>query len=196
MASPQKTGGTLLSTAAPTAKPTPAAWPKQSQCDAFYGNPRGKNGSYSQVWALANLTYIKPPFEMRIAWAPYTRITKIRIHKKCAASLSRVLDDIWQSAGRDQKKIEEWGADKFGGSFNYRLMRGGASLSMHSWGCALDLDPARNGLGNYKPVLTPNHPVALAFKKEGWVHGADWNGDGRMTDQSRPDAMHFQAAIV
>ena len=190
MASPQQTSDSVLATPKPVIFPAQTstyAWPAQSLCDAFYGNPRGKNGSYSQVWALANLTYIKPPFAMKIAWAPYTPITKIRIHKKCAASLERVLNDIWQRAGRDQNKINEWGVNLFGGSFNYRLMRGGSALSMHSWGCAIDLDPARNGLGDFTPYLTSDHPVSQAFKKEGWVHGADWR---------RPDAMHFQAAIA
>lgn len=171
-------------------------WPRQSECDAFYGNPRGRNGGHSLAWANANLVSVPVPFAMKTAWAPHHNIRSIQIHQKCAPSLRRVLEKIWEASGKNQKKIDEWGASLFGGSFNFRLMRGGSQLSMHSWGCAIDLDPARNGLGDYTPVLTPTHPVALAFKSEGWVHGADWDGDKNVMDERRPDAMHFQAARV
>jgi hypothetical protein len=171
-------------------------WPHQSQCDAFYGNPRGRNGTYSPTWARANLVFVPVPFKMKCAWEPYSAISRIQIHKRCADSLGRVLADILSRASKNQKTIDEWGASLFGGSFAFRTMRGSSSLSMHSWGCAIDLDPARNGLGDYTPVLTPDHPVALAFRQEGWVHGADWNGNKKVADERRPDAMHFQAALV
>lgn len=171
-------------------------WPRQSECDAFYGNPRGRNGSFSKSWAKANLVTVSPPFAMVTAWDPKGPVRSIQIHRKCADSLRAILEDIWQSSGKSQKKIAEWGANLFGGSFNFRLMRGSSSLSMHSWGCAIDLDPARNGLGDYTPVLTPDHPVAQAFRRQGWTHGADWNGNKKVQDERRPDAMHFQAATV
>jgi hypothetical protein len=170
-------------------------WPKQSQCDAFYGNPRGRNGTSSDSWKARNLIFIKVPFKMITAWDGKP-VTRLHIHKKCAASLSGVLEKIWVASGRSQAKINEWGVNKFGGTFAFRTMRGGSSLSMHSWGCAIDFDPARNGLGDYTPILTPSHPVALAFKSEGWTHGADWNGNQKVMDERRPDAMHFQAANV
>jgi hypothetical protein len=177
---------------------TKIQWPHQSQCDAFYGNPRGKGGTHNATWAKTNLVTVVVPFAMKTAWknakGGYDPITRIRIHRKCSDSLARVLADIWTRAGQKQDVIDEWGMNLFGGSFAFRTMRGGSSLSMHSWGCAIDIDPARNGLGDYTPVLTPSHPVALAFKAEGWVHGADWNGNQKVMDERRPDAMHFQAA--
>lgn len=179
---------------------TKTKWPMQSGCDAFYGNPRGKNGLHDAKWARDNLVLVPVPFAMKTAWknakGGYDPITKIRVHRKCAESLTRVLNDIWARAGQKQATINAWGVNLFGGSFAFRTMRGGSKLSMHSWGCAIDLDPARNGLGDYTPILTPSHPVALAFKAEGWVHGADWNGNSKVLDERRPDAMHFQAARV
>jgi hypothetical protein len=120
----------------------------------------------------------------------------MRVNKNCANSLTKVLGSIWIESGKRQSIIHDWGMDLFGGAYNYRLMRGSSKLSTHAWGCAVDFDPARNGLGDYTPILLPSHPVAVIFKSEGWVHGADWNGNLKVMDERRPDAMHFQAAEV
>jgi hypothetical protein len=160
-------------------------WPTQAECDAFYGNPRGPNGKPSAAWVKANLTTIPAPYRMTFDGRP---VTRIQIHRKCADSLSRVLAGIWTASGHNQARIEEWGADKFGGTFNYRLMRGLDRLSMHSYGCAIDIDPARNGLGNPRGHLLDCPLVVAAFLAEGWVWGGHW--------QTRPDAMHFQAARI
>lgn len=172
------------------------SWPLQSRCDQFYGNPRGANGMASTKWMAANLTTVAPPFAMKCCWAPFAPVKKITIHKHCSDSLAEILKRIWLESGKKQAIIDAWGVNLFGGTFAFRTMRGGSNLSMHSWGCAIDLDPARNGLGDYTPVLTPSHPVAVIFKAEGWVHGADWNGNQKVMDERRPDAMHFQAARV
>jgi len=160
------------------------AWPLQSECDAFYGNPRGINGHPSKSWMQANLTRVTPLFRMTYAGQPVKSIT---IHRKCADSLQRVLDAVWTSSGHNQVLIDSWGMSIFGGSFNYRLMRGLNRLSMHSYGCAIDFDPARNGLGDTTPWLKECPLVLDAFAQEGWVWGGKW---------SRPDGMHFQAARV
>ena len=161
-------------------------WPLQSQCDSFYGNPRGRNGQPSGVWESANLTRITSPFKMYFAGKP---VQSIRINKKCADSLNRVFNAIWVSANKDQKTIDAWGVSTFGGSYNYRLMRGGNVLSMHSYGCAIDLDPARNGFHDQHPHFANVPQVLKAFNDEGWVWGGSWAGRSK-------DGMHFQAARV
>lgn len=163
----------------PNPKPS---WPNQSGCDAYYGNPRGRNGRPSPAWEAANLTTIKPPYRMTYAGKP---ISSIRIHKKCAASLERILNAIWMASGKKQSVVNAWGANIYGGAYNYRLMRGGNSLSMHSWGCAIDLDPARNGYGDSTPHFAAVPEVLKAFADEGWEWGGPW---------SKADGMHFQAA--
>jgi hypothetical protein len=46
-----------------------------------------------------------------------------------------------------EEKLRELGIDQFGGCLNVRLKRGSKSAwSIHSWGCAVDLDPDRNQL--------------------------------------------------
>lgn len=163
-------------------------WPLQSQRDAFYGNPRGRDGRASGVWEKSNIVRIAPPFVMTFAGKP---VKTISIHKKCAESLSRSLAAIWEAAGRDQKTVDAWGASIFGGSYVYRLTRGGSILSTHAHGCALDLDPARNGFHDQTPHFGDGAAVAVvrAFEAEGWTWGGHWRGRSC-------DGMHFQAARV
>lgn len=157
-------------------------WPHQSDCDTFYGDPRGDAGGAHTRWENENLTRIRPPFNMFYEgrW-----VSSLLIHRKCADSLHRVLSTIWLDANEDQSLIDEWGVSVYAGCYNYRLIRGGNRLSMHAYGCAIDLDPERNGLGDRTPNFA-NHPhIIEAFESEGWEWGGRW---------SRPDGMHFQAA--
>lgn len=156
------------------------AWPLQRDCADFYGNPATAKGNASPKWEKENLVLIKCPWVLRYDGKP---VRGIRIHKKCADSLSRVLARIWERAGKSQAVIDRMGMSVYGGSYNFRPVRGGASLSMHAYGCAVDFDPARNGLGNPNPAMS--RVVIEEFEREGWEWGGHW---------SRPDGMHFQAA--
>jgi Putative peptidoglycan-binding domain-containing protein len=155
-------------------------WPLQKDCAKFYGNPAGANGKASAKWESENLVLVSCPWVLRYNNKP---VKGIRVHRKCADSLSRVLNRIWERCGRSQAEIDRIGMSIYGGGYNFRAMRGGSSLSMHSYGCAVDFDPARNGLGNAKPAM--DRRVIEEFEREGWEWGGHW---------SRPDGMHFQAA--
>lgn len=155
-------------------------WPLQRNCAKFYGDPRGKDGKASAQWERENLALVPTPWELRFQGK---RVSGIRVHKKCAESLSRVLTAIWNRVGRSQEEIDRIGMSIFGGSYVFRTMRGGKSLSMHSYGCAVDFDPARNALGNKAPAM--HRLVVEEFEREGWEWGGHWK---------RPDGMHFQAA--
>jgi len=153
-------------------------WPTQAQADVFYGNPRGANGGASPTWETTNLVSIRAPFTMKFDGA---EVKQFKIHRKCADSLKRVFDAIWQAAGQDQARIDEWGVSTFGGSYNFRLMRGSSHLSMHAYGCAIDLAPARFPMGASKAKFCDQ--VCAAFATESWVN-------------LPKDRMHFQAALV
>lgn len=160
--------------------------PLQSECDTFYGNPRGANPIHHNInWEVENLVYVIPPFKMYYAGMEMKK--GFRIHKKCKDSLERILNAIWLAFDKDQNKLNVTGVTTFGGSFNYRLMRNGKALSMHSWGCAIDLDPINNGLGDVTPKFANYPKIIKAFKDEGWVWGGDW---------SNHDGMHFQMARI
>jgi hypothetical protein len=161
-------------------------WIAQTNVDAFYGNPRGRNGSASPTWERANLTIIPAPWKLVTSWDG-TLVRGIRIHQLCANSLQTVLESIWKASGQDEKQIRAWGMHLYGGGYNYRLMRGSNQLSMHAWGCAVDFDPAKNGFGDSTPAFANHKPVLKAFADEGWTWGGRW---------AKPDGMHWQAADI
>ncbi len=82
-----------------------------------------------------------------------------------------------------------WACDQFGGSLNVRRIRGGKSWSMHSWGIAIDFDPANNQLrwGRDRARFAKPEYEAFwaAWEEEGWV------SLGRTRNF---DWMHVQAA--
>jgi len=162
-------------------------FPAQSNVDDFYGNPRGRNGQPSSRWERDSLVLCATPWKTVLAWDKTTRVSGIRMHRKCVASLARVFAAIWVASGKNQSTIEKWGMHLLGGGYNFRLMRGSNQLSMHSWGCAVDFDPERNGLGDSTPNFANVPQVLKAFNDEGWTWGGKW---------SRPDGMHWQAANI
>lgn len=159
--------------------------PKQSECDAFYGNPRGNDGNASSSWESKNLIYIVSPYQL---WMGDIKINRIKIHKKCADSLIRVMSDIWQQCGKDYEKIKALNYHVFSGAYNYRLKRGHSSLSMHAYGCAIDFDAPHNQMGNHSPAFHADSIIVKAFEKEGWTWGGRW--------VNSTDGMHFQYADV
>lgn len=161
-------------------------WPTQSEVDIFYGNPRGKDGIASKKWESENIIAFPVPWKLVTAW-DFAKVSKIRMHKKCADSLLIVLNKIWEAAGQNQAKIDEWGMNLYAGGYNFRQMRGSTKLSMHSWGCAIDFDSDRNSFGDPKPNFGTIPIILEAFASEGWIWGGVWD---------TPDGMHWQAAIV
>jgi hypothetical protein len=68
----------------------------------------------------------------------------------------------------------------FDGCFNVRKKRGLKSLSLHSWGIAIDVNAAWNGLGK-NPKLSAG--FVKCFTDCGFTWGGTW---------TRKDGMHFQ----
>ncbi len=161
-----------------------AKWPHQNDVDAFYGNPRGLDGQESAAWVSDNIVRLSPPWKLVTAW-DFQPVKAIRIHRLCSESLARVFDAIWDAAGHKQERVNEWGMHLYAGGFNYRLMRGSTRLSMHSWGCAVDFDSARNDFGDRTPNFATIPQVLNAFAAEEWTWGGRWR---------KPDGMHWQAA--
>jgi hypothetical protein len=159
---------------------------------SMYGDPRNRSNvaSPSPAWESANLTLVRPPFVMTYASKP---IRGLRFHKTAAPHFSRLFEMLLSRAKGRQITLDQWGVSITGGSYVYRLMRGLNTLSMHSYGCALDLDPARNGLGDATPRFAEFPEVIRAFRDSGLCWGGDWDGDGTSSDQRRHDGMHLQA---
>lgn len=161
-------------------------WPLQHDCNEFYGNPDpAGRGAPSRLWEDKELVRIEPPWPMVLAWDVNQPVHSILFHRRAADALKRVFLAMLQTYGM---RLEAMGMHLYGGSYNFRLMRGSASLSMHSWGCAIDLNPEANPFGRrWSGGKMMNQGVVELFEAEGFTWGGHWR---------RPDCMHFQAARV
>lgn len=156
-------------------------FPKDTMAEkiAFYGDPRGPHG-VNETWFSNNVIRVIPPFKMTYAGKP---IQSIAFHKKAAPALQAALQAIWEACDKDQKKVEASGLSEYGGSFNYRLIRGSSEISNHSFAIAIDIAPTGNALGVTKGKM-PAFAIK-AFKDQGFKWGGDYKG--------RKDWMHFEA---
>lgn len=152
-------------------------WPTQSRARAFYGNPEAAG------WRAANLVDVLCPWELDFYGK---KQNSIQIHKKCAESLGRILEYVWEQCGKDQEKINSLHYNKFSGSYNFRPVRGGKVLSNHALGAALDLDDQENQFHSTHHLFTDESLIVKAFKAENWSWGGDWSVHSI-------DAMHFEA---
>lgn len=146
-------------------------WPRDDQAslDAFYGvaTPEG-----------TDLVTVAIPWRCSAQ--------SVRVARKCAASLERVLGTYWNYVGRDQSRIDAEHLNICDGAFNYRSVRGSTTLSNHARGAAIDWAAA------YNPLASTWHPggsmlpveFVQAFQAEGWRWGGLYKG--------RKDPMHFE----
>lgn len=128
------------------------------------------------------------PFPMRIAWDTKTTVNRIQCHKLIADRLKAALTEILQVYGLT--RIKQLGIDLFGGCYNYRQMRGGSSWSVHAFGAAIDLDPARNQLKETSKTARFARPEYKAMIDIFYKHGFESLGR-----EKGYDYMHFQTAI-
>jgi len=77
------------------------------------------------------------------------------------------------------KELKTWD-----GCFNIRKKRGLTSMSLHSWGIAIDVNAAWNGLGKV-PVLSTG--FVKCFTDANFEWGGTWQ---------RKDGMHFQLKSI
>ena len=70
------------------------------------------------------------------------------------------------------------------GCFNIRKKRGLSSMSLHSWGLAVDVNAFENGLGQ-NPKLSKE--FVECFTSSGFEWGGFWK---------KKDGMHFQLAKI
>jgi len=136
-----------------------------AQCLRKYGEPSASN---------KNLVLWDVPTELEIGVIPK------RIY--CNKDLIKPLEAAFKAliATGCVNELKTWD-----GCFNIRKKRGLASMSLHSWAIAIDVNAFENGLG-VTPKLSPQ------FVKCFTDNGFDWGG----TWQKRPDGMHFQLSKI
>ena len=159
---------------------TLTAWPRQDAVAAFYG-PAGGAACTAGRCVL--------PFAFPLAWDDSQKVTQFSCHAKVAAPLTAIFAQAAAHYGEDG--FRRLRLDRFGGCYSYRPMRGGTSLSMHSWGIAVDLDPINNQLrwGNGRASFAlPEYAPFWAI-----VESAGATSLGRAKNY---DWMHFQFATI
>ena len=102
---------------------------------------------------------------------------KLYCNKDMVAPLTQAFTNLTSRGKASELKT-------FDGCFNIRKKRGLASMSLHSWGIAIDVNAAWNQL-NMIPTLSPE------FVKCFTDAGFDWGGTWQ-----RKDGMHFQLKTI
>ncbi|MCZ4244987.1 M15 family metallopeptidase [Pedobacter punctiformis] len=142
-----------------------------------YGMPNKTGSGY--------LVSIKLPYPMYLNWETKTYINSFQCHKSVANQLVAIFTDILNHYGIEE--IKRLQIDDYGGCFNYRVMRGGSELSIHSWGLAIDLDPDRNLLKETSKTARFARPEYKPMIDIFYKHGFESLGR-----EKNYDWMHFQ----
>ena len=134
-----------------------------AQCLKKWGDPTIVTNElkYMTVWDV--------PAHLEIGVIP----KRLYCNKIIVAPLSQAFTNLI-----DREFVKE--LKTFDGCFNVRRKRGLKSLSLHSWGIAVDVNAAWNGLGK-EPTLSEG--FIKCFTDAGFEWGGTWK---------RPDGMHFQ----
>lgn len=141
---------------------------------------------YGKPGDASNIITIPLPFPMRLAWDPHVVVTKISCHKLIAPNLTAALAEILDQYGHD--RIKELGIDLYGGCVNVRLMRGSKTKwSRHSWGIAIDLSPALNGLKTPWKKAQFSKPEYTSMVNIFYKHGFF-----NLGKEKNYDSMHFE----
>lgn len=152
----------------------------KKQIRSIYGNA-DMDGS--------NQLRIEPAFQMCLAWLPDVKLKTIRCHGLVSCSLEKILHVILEQYGYEE--IKRLGLDMYGGAYAYRYKRGGKTLSTHSWGIAIDIDPINNQLkwrsDKARFANKEYQKVMDIYYEYGWVNQGIEKGF---------DYMHFEATEV
>lgn len=135
----------------------------------------------------SNLITVKLPYKMKLAWDIDIEVEKFQCHHKVHANVLAIFEEVKDTYS--MADIKDIGLDLFGGCYNYRKMRGGNKLSLHSWGIAIDIDPARNQLKWGKDRARLAKPDAVPF----WDI-VEKNCGVSLGREKNYDWMHFQFA--
>jgi hypothetical protein len=136
-----------------------------ANCQKKYGTPAEDN-PYMTMWDV--------PAILEIGIIP----KKIFCNKDMVGPLSCAFINLIRT--NCVKELKTWD-----GCFNIRKKRGLSTMSLHSWGIAVDVNAFENGLGE-----TPK--LSSAFVKCFTDSGFDWGGDWK----TRKDGMHFQLSKI
>jgi len=136
-----------------------------NQCLTKYGQPSASNPCMT-LWDV--------PSELEIGIIP----KKIYCNRDLVLPLKNAFKNLIERGFVNELKT-------YDGCFNIRKKRGLNSMSLHSWGIAIDVNSFENGLGK-EPKLSAGFVKCFTDANFHW--GGNWT--------SRKDGMHFQLASI
>lgn len=134
-----------------------------------------------------NIVVVTLPYKMRAAWDMNQIITRASVNRKCQAQFLDVWERTLNHYGIDG--IHDLELDITGGTFNNRTIRGGSRPSTHAFGCAWDINPAKNpykGKWRNSQLSKPEYEPFRLYVKE--------NGGIFLGEVEDFDSMHIQFA--
>ena len=153
------------------------AWPTQAEVrrgGSVFGAPGREE-------LLVNII---PAYQLYYEGKP---VRSIRVHRLVAPHVKAALSEVLEHYG--EAEIHRLGLDQYGGSYHYRPVKSGKSLSMHAWGIALDFAPQANAYALKSPRASLSHPDCEAWWRIWENHGAVSLGR-----EKNYDWMHLQFA--
>jgi len=135
----------------------------------------GKDGSLDARWETEMLAVITLPFAIPLSWNPELMVDHLRCHKLMAEIFQEAFERILQQGLAGE-------VTSLGGCYSFRMQRGGARMTTHAWGIAIDLNTATNRQGSAGDM---SGELIELFRASGFTWGGNWPG-------RRCDPMHFQ----
>lgn len=155
---------------------------KQVQSGSSAYGPPGKGGINGKGFVSVK---VPPNYPLKVyGKTPIKVISNVNWYM--ADRLEALLIDVANHYEDDLEKVAP-AITIWDGMYNNRSIRGGSSPSMHSFGCAFDMDAARNPFR--KPAINGRlqaEPIYKPFLEIAKAHGFR---------QLQNDGMHFQATI-
>lgn len=140
--------------------------------DFPYTEGEGGRINIDQAWVAANIVSQKLHSGQ-----------SVRLHKLAAAEFATLFEQACKASGYTPSSVQTFVP-------RHTLWNPAKSLSLHSWGVAIDFSPSENTMGGTDgkggPSKLRQHPAFVeVFKAAGWTWGGDWD---------MRDDMHFQRA--
>lgn len=107
---------------------------------------------------------------------------KVRLHKLVAAEFVQLYKRASEVSGYTPSSVQTYVP-------RHTLWDPNRTLSLHSWGIAIDFDPSANPMGgaNSRLRTQAGQQFVQVFRDAGWTWGGDW---------PMKDDMHFQRAYA
>jgi hypothetical protein len=144
----------------------------QRDLEDLFGSPRA--GDFAEYYLRTmDFSDLAPAFDRVRDWEGNPWSYHIYGNGYMEAPLRRAFQNLIDRGCSDELKT-------YDGCFNIRLMKGGSSYSVHSWGLAVDFNAAENPFGG-RVSFSPE--FIKCFADAGFESGSLWR---------TKDGMHFQ----